>query len=75
MRVRPDWIEIAAWAAALVVAGCVAAAAVRAGNWDPVYRAGWLVPVIAGAASANRTGYCLPRRRPARRAGQGRAAG
>jgi hypothetical protein len=75
MRVRPNWIKVTAWAAALIIAGSVTAAAIRAGNWNPVYTAGWLVPVIIGATSANRSGHCLPRRGRGRGAGEGRAAG
>ena len=75
MRVRPSWLRGAAWAAALVIAGSVAAAAIRAGSWDPVVAAGWLVPVIAATAPANRAGHCRPHWRRGRRAGEGRMAG
>ena len=72
---RSNVFKTAVWAAALIVAGSVAAAAIRAGSWDPVYTAGWLVPVIIAATSADRTGRCLPRRGRDRRAGEGHPAG
>ena len=75
MLVRLNWLKCAAWAAALVIAGCVTAAAVRAGSWDPVYTAGWLIPVIIGATSADRGGHCRPPWRRGPRAGQGHRAG
>ena len=72
---RANVIKTAAWVAALIVAGSVIATAIRAGSWDPVYTAGWLVPVIIATTSADRPGRCLPRRRHARRAGESRPAG
>jgi hypothetical protein len=72
---RTNVIKTAAWAAALIVAGSVVAAAIRAGSWNPVYTAGWLVPVIVAATSAERPGRCLPRRGRGRRAGESRPAG
>ncbi len=72
---RANVIKTAAWVAALIVAGSVAAAAIRAGSWDPVYTAGWLVPVIIATTSADRPGRCLPRRGRGRRAGEGHPAG
>ena len=75
MRARLSWMKYAAWAAALVIAGCVAVAAVRADSWDPVYTAGWLVPVIVATTSADRAGACLPPWRRGSRAGQGHRAG
>jgi len=75
MRVRPNWIKVTAWAAALIVAGSVTAAAIRAGDWNPVFTAGWLVPVIIGATSVNRSGPCMPPRGRGRQGGEGRAAG
>jgi len=75
MRGRPNWIKITGWAVALFIAGSVAAAAIRGGSWDPVYTAGWLIPVIVATTSGNSTGRCLPRRGRGRRAGEGRASG
>lgn len=71
---RANVIRTAAWAAALIVAGSVVAAAIRAGSWDPVYTTGWLVPVIIAVTSADRR-RCLPRRGRGRRAGESRPAG
>ena len=72
---RANVMKAAVWAAALMVAGSVVAAAIRAGSWDPVYTTGWLVPVIIAATSADRPGRCLPRRGRGRRPGESRPAG
>jgi hypothetical protein len=75
MRRRLNWLKYAAWSAAVFIAGSVAVAAVRTGSWDPVYTAGWLVPVMIGTAASNRAGHCPPPWGHGRRAGQGHSAG